>query len=156
MKTLILFLALSIAPGYYFGRHEISRHFINEAISKSPAIAPARFDSVEKSGFKKFTSFQVRYKFLVNNSEYSVLTTPTDERGVLKYKSETDTQVVYYSNDPSVNTLKKYYDLRHTTGTLGQSVVIVGIASTLIALPIALFISWLLGWFKRKKPVANA
>jgi hypothetical protein len=146
---------LSIVPAYYFGHDEISRHFINETISKSPAIASARFDSVEKSGFKKFISFQVRYRFLVNNTEYSVLTTPTDERGALKYRSETDTQVVYYANDPSVNILKKYYDLRHTTGTLGQSVVIVGVISTLIALPIALFFSWLFGWFKRKKPVTN-
>jgi len=145
MKPLLLFLTLFFAIAYSFGSEEVSIHFKDAEIARSPGYARAVFDQIIKTGRKKLTSYRVGFKFQVNGVEYHVITAETDEAGAIAFLSPAEAQVAYNTKDPSINMMKRYYDLRHTHGTLSQSMVVVGVLATAISLPFTLILSW---WFK--------
>lgn len=118
------------APGY------------TSALSSEVSVVEARKKNREPTYF-------VRFKFLVNGTEYKAVTTPTDKAGAVKYLSAPSTQVVYYIGDPSINTLKRYFDLRRND-SLFEELVVVGVASVAFALPLSLFWSWFPGWIRTK------
>ena len=150
-KTIILFLALWLVLMYFFASDEISRYRKDALIAQAPGYALAIVDEVVKTGSNQLTSYHVRFKFKVNGNEHQVRTTSTDQKGAAEYVSEADTQAVYYTKDPAINTLKRYYDLRHTRGPLWQALILEGVSVTILALPIALAWSWRAGWLGRRK-----
>jgi hypothetical protein len=150
MKFILLTLVLALPIAYLFGEEEYKTFATMRQIEESPAVAPAVVDKVMKSGRKRFASYRVHFSFEVNGRRYHSVTTPTDEQGATRYISEQDTKVMYSTRDPSVNTLKRYYDLRHTHGTLPQSLIVSTCAGLLLAVPPALVVGWLLKWFRRK------
>jgi hypothetical protein len=154
MKNFILFSVIFLASAYLFGSEEISANLKESAISESPAFASAKFVEVVKTGGKKLSSYRVRYAFQVGGTQYYALTTSTDEQGALQYAAQPETLVAYDSRNPTVNALKRYYDQRRNRGNLSQSLVVVGVLSVLIALPVWLLLSWKFGWLKRKRPAA--
>jgi len=152
MKNFALFLVILLASAYLFGSEEISVHRTESAISESPAFVSAKFVEVIKTGGKKLSSYRVRYAFQVGGAQYYALTSSTDENGALQYMAQPETLVAYDTRDPTVNTLKRYYDQRKTRGNLSQSLVVVGVLSVLVALPVWLLLSWRFGWLKRRRP----
>lgn len=153
MKPFLLFLILCLAVAYFFGSEDISNQIALAEIARSPGYAEATVDNIIKSGRKKFTSYRVRYKFEVNGVEYWSMTSSTDEKGTVDYVSQLGTKVVYNTQNPSVNTLKRYYDLGQRTGTLTQLIIVVAVLSIGVALPLSLLLSWRFGWFRRKARV---
>ena len=150
MKAVILFLILWSILMYFFASDEISKYRREALIVQAPGYASAIVDEVVKTGRNQLSSYHVRFKFKVAGNEYQVRTTSTDEKGAAKYVSQSDTQVVYYTKDPTINTLKRYYDLRHTRGPLWQALIIESVLATVFALHIALLWSWRAGWWRRR------
>ena len=154
MKNFILFLVILLASAYIFGSEEISNNLKESAISESPAFASAKFFEAVKTGGKKLSSYRVRYAFQVGGIQYYALTSSTDDQGALQYMAQPETLVAYDTRNPTVNTLKRYYDQRRNRGNLSQSMVVVGVLSVLIALPVWLLLSWRFGWLQLRRPAA--
>ena len=150
MKFLILYLILALPIGYFFGEEEYLRVSQMQEISKTPAFAPAKFEELMATNSKKNQSFRVRFSYVVDGEKYQVVTTPTDQQGAMGYVTDT-VQVVYNARNPSVGTLKRYYDLRRPGETMAQAMFIVIVLALLLALPLTLVVAWRLGWFKRKE-----
>jgi len=149
MKFLLLYLALAVPIGYLFGEEEYERISQMQEISKAPAFAPAKFEELITTKSKKIESYRVRFSYVVNGEKYKVISTRTDQQGAMRYITETN-QVAYNSRNPSVGTLKRYYDLRRPDETLAQAMFVVSISALLLALPAALLVAWKFGWLKRK------
>jgi hypothetical protein len=156
MKPFLLFLVTFSALAYFFGSEDVQRYETIQAISVSPAFASASVAEVVKvSGRKRLfrdpsESYFVRYNYVVDGVGHEIHTTHTDQGGVARYLSDPKPQVAYSTRDPKVATLKRYYDLSRKDETLFQVLVVVGLLSFVVALPISLLLSWRFGWFKRR------
>jgi hypothetical protein len=150
LKPVILFLALLVPPIVLFWS-DISNAFEMQEIRRAPAYATATSAELRTYESKKKgrePSHYVYFGFSVAGANYRAVTTPTDKAGAAMYLSEPKTEIVYNANDPSKNTLKRYYDLRRNDSIL-RLLVIVGVASVAFALPVSLFWSWRRGWLRR-------
>jgi Protein of unknown function (DUF3592) len=151
LKILLLALFFALPIGYFFGAAEVKQHRTMSQIASSPGFAPATYEETVRTESKRGrASLRVQYRFEVNGQQYRVTTSSTDEAGAAAY-ARSDTQAAYYTKNPSISTLKRYYDLRHTLGTLWQSIVLTSILSFGMALAVALPFAWRLGWLRRRK-----
>lgn len=144
MRLALLLLVLFALPAIFFGKDEISRHYVNSIISESPAYTEGSLYDIDDGVIDD----RYRYKYQVNNNDYYVLSTPQIITKSSMLENSTK-EIAYSSSDPSISTLRVYYDKRHETGTLGQSIVVVSVLSFGIALPIWLVLMLLL-WLSRK------
>lgn len=151
MKLVLLLLAVFSGMFYLFGWDEKKRVETVEAISQSPAFTPAKVDGVTKITGKRTESYRVRFKYEVNGVTYQTTTSWTDEEGALRYASQPNVEVAYDARNPSIATLKRYYDLRDKRETVGRALFLSGILSLGMALPITIGIAWPLGWLRRRK-----
>jgi hypothetical protein len=152
MKKLILFLVIFSGMFYLFGKEEAERVSAMAAISKAPGFAPAHFVSIEDSSSKKHASFRAKFRYEVDGKSYLVTTTQTDSNGIATYLADKNAQIAYSTQDPSIGTMKRYYDLRDPRETMSSAMLIVGVLALGLTLPIWLGIGWRLGWFRKKKP----
>ncbi len=156
MKILFLFFVMFSITVYLFGNDEIRIFETNKAISESPAFAPATVYEVVTIKRKKRLSqdakesYYIRYNYFVNDVQYEVKTTMTDQEGLKAYLSDPEPQVAYSATKPEIATLKRYYDIRRKDETLFQVLLVVGFLALIISLPTSLIIGWRLGWLKRK------
>lgn len=156
MKPLFLFLVIFSITLYLFGYHEVRIFETNQAISASPAYSPAIVSEIVTIKRKKRLfrdakeSYYIRYNYFVNDDQYEVKTTITDQEGVDTYLSDPEPEVAYSTTNPEIATLKRYYDLRRKDQTLFQVLLVVGVLALIISLPMSLIFSWRLGWLKRK------
>lgn len=151
MKKLILFLVIFSGMFYLFGEEEVTRVANMAAIAKTPGFATAHFVSIEDSGSKKHSSFRVKFRYEVDGKSYLVTTTSTDSNGAASYVEDKNVQIAYSTQDPSIGTLKRYYDLRDPRETMSRAMSVVAVLALGLTLPIWLGIGWRLGWLKRKK-----
>lgn len=151
MKCILLALALALPLGYLFGEEEYARLTRIQEISSAPGFAPAVFEEVLETRSKKRSSFRVRYRYGVNGQLYRVTTTSTDQQGALAYVAQKDMQVAYSTRNPSVGIIKRYYDLRNPEDTMARALTVTSVLALGLSLPIALGVSWRLGWLRRSK-----
>jgi hypothetical protein len=149
MKFLLVLAVVFSGMFYLFGWDEKARVQNLQSIASSPGFAPARVDGVTKVG-KKSDSYQVRFKYEVNGVTYETRSTSTDQEGARWYTSQPNLEVAYDRRNPSVASLKRYYDLRDKQETVGRALLLGGILSLLLASPISLGIAWRMGWLRRK------
>lgn len=150
MKFLLLYLAIALPIGYFFGEEEYERCSRMQEISRAPAFAPAKFEELLSSKGKRSESFRVRFSYEVNATRYVVTTTSTDQQGALAYIADANTQIAYSARNPAIGTLKRYYDLRNPEKTMSEVMLVVAVLALLLALPVALVVAWRLGWLRRK------
>lgn len=146
-----MLIAVALPLGYLFGEEEYERLTRIQQISNAPGFAPAFFEEVIRSDSKRDTSFRVRYRYVVNGQQYRVTTTSTDRQGALEYVADQGAQVAYSTRDPSIGIFKRYYDLRDPQDTLTRSLIVTSVLALVLSLPIALGISWRLGWLRRSR-----
>lgn len=149
MKFLLLLAVVFSGMFYVFGWDEKARVQTLQSIAGSPGFVPAKADGIVKLG-KKGDSYHVRFKYEVNGVTYETRSTATDQAGARSYASQPNVEVAYDRRNPSVATLKRYFDLRDKRETVGRALFVGGVFSLLMALPIAFGIAWPLGWFRRK------
>jgi hypothetical protein len=149
MKFLLLLLAIALPIGYLFGEEEYARLASLQEISRAPGFAPAVVEEVLKVESKRHASYRVRFKYEVNGQQFHVTTTSTDQEGALKYTTQKNMQVAYSTRNPSVSTLRRYYDLRNPQETMPKALAVTSALALMLALPIALLVGWRLGWFRR-------
>ncbi len=149
MKFATLLLTITLILGYLFGEEEYDRLSHIQTISESPAFANATFEKIDQAKGKKSISYFVKYRYEVNGQTYHVSTTPTDQQGALAYVAQQNMQVAYSTRDPSVGILKRYYDLRNPNDSLAKALTVTTLLAIGLALPIAVFFAWRLGWLKK-------
>lgn len=152
MKALLLIATLFLLLAFVFGKPEYETHERDARIQSAPAFVPATPYKIHASEWiKGLKSFRVSFRYVVEGRSYSLLTTSTDEQGALRYFTDPRMhEVAYYQPDPSVGTLKHYYDLRESRGTLEQSLTVTSVFALALALPLGLLVSWPLGWLRRR------
>lgn len=155
IKALVVFLILFLGIFYYFGSEEVRNISSNRQIAQSPGLAPAVYDGME-GGATKRASYRVHFKYLVDGMSYQLTTTPTDKAGAQSYLSEAH-QVIYDTRNPSVATLKRYFDLADRgSGAYFESLVVTAVLALLLSLPLTLLAAWRLGWVRWRIPGGSA
>lgn len=155
-KALAVFLALFFGFFYYFGNEEVRSISSHRQIAQSPGLAAAVFDGIE-GGSTERASYRVQFKYLVAGTTYRLSTTSTDKAGAQSYLREVH-QVIYDTRNPSVATLKRYFDLKSRgENAYFQSLVVTGVLALLLSLPLTLLAAVRLGWVRFRFPakVAN-
>lgn len=152
MKRLLLFAILFAVPMWMIGVDDIRLHLDEARISSAPMYAPVKVLRTYKTSNLKIHSYRIDYGFEVNGRRYRTTTQRMGEDGVARFLARDDMQVVYYAHDPSINTLKQYFDMRHTRGTLGQSIVVTSLFSAGFALTVMLLAALIRYGFRRIVP----
>ena len=149
MKTLALFLALFFGIFYYFGSDEVRVISEHRQIAQSPGFVPAIPDGMTGATTKKSSTYRAHFKYVVEGKSYRLTTTSTNEEGARRYAQENH-QVVYDTRDPSVSTLKRYFELRDRgNGAYFRALFLTGVLSLLLSLPLTLLGAWRLGWLRK-------
>lgn len=151
MKFVALLLVVFSGMFYLFGSEEKERVETIASVAGSPGFVRATPDGITKIAGKRRDSYLVHFKYVVDGVAYRTTTTSTDEAGAHRYLAMPVVEVAYDTRKPSVATLRRYYDLRDKRESVGSALLVSGVLSLSLALPIALGVAWPLGWLRRKK-----
>lgn len=144
-KLLILLFSIIFS---WLGAPPIHNHYTYRAIADNPAQTTAsRHDIIPLDRKNPPQRFYIRFYYQVDGKEYTTHTTQTDGDGVKRYLAESPVEILYVADNPTIATLKRYFDLNHGKENLWQ-ILVIGILGTLMfALPISLALmpfAWLI------------